>query len=264
MMNSIEYFLSTPSGRIHCLELGEGPPLLLLHSNGCSAHEYDQALPFLAGHFRCIAWDLLGHGDSEPVQGHISIDTYAAITVEVLDALGLERAHICGASVGGFVAMAVGRRWPERVSTLTIVESAMRTPEEWAAQWPRIEGMFAIAQQSHDEVAPRLRQLTPPLLTRWNIDRAKAGGWRMVDVMWAIREYDALGELARLRAPCAIVLGDQGPVIAGKPRYEQGLPAAPIRLIAQAGHFPMIDAPQEFARAILEGITELSGAVATA
>lgn len=255
-MTAIEHFLSTPSGRIHCLEQGEGPPLLLLHSNGCSIHEYEQALPLLAESYRCIAWDLPGHGDSEPAQGHVSIRDYAATTADVLDALGLERAHVCGASIGGFVAMALGRAWPDRVSSLTIVESALRTPEEWAAQWPRIEAMFAIAQQSHDEVAPRLRELTPRLLARWNIDRAKAGGWRMVDAMWAIREYDALGELARLRVPCAIVMGDRGPVIGGRPRYEQALPSAPIRVVAQAGHFPMIDAPQEFAQAVHEGIAE--------
>jgi len=254
-MNTNEYFLSTPSGRIHCLEQGEGPPLLLLHSNGCSLHEYEQALPLLARSYRCIAWDLPGHGDSEPALGHVSIRQYAAITVDVMDALGLERAHICGASVGGFIAMALGRGWPERVSSLTIVESALRTPEEWQDQWPRVEAMFAIARQSHEEVAPRLRELPPQLLARWNIDRAKAGGWQMVDVMWAIREYDALQELAGLRVPCAVVLGDRGPVIVGRPRYEQALPSAPIRVIAQAGHFPMIDAPQEFARAVDDGIT---------
>jgi pimeloyl-ACP methyl ester carboxylesterase len=262
-MNNIEYFLSTPSGRIHCLEQGEGPPLLLLHSNGCSVHEYDQVLPLLARQFRCIVWDLPGHGDSEPARGHVSIRQYAAATVEVLDALGLERAHVCGASIGGFICMAVGLAWPERVASLTIVEAALRTPEEWAAQWPRIEAMFAIAQQSSEEVAPRLRDLTPPLLARWNIDRAKAGGWRMVDAMWAIREYDALGELARLRVPCAIVMGDRGPVIGGRLRYEQALRTAPIRVIAEAGHFPMIDAPQEFARAVHEGIAELSAVAAT-
>lgn len=261
-MNHMEYFLSTPAGRIHCVEQGEGPPLLLLHSNGCSVHEYAQALPLLGHNYRCIAWDLPGHGDSEPAHEHLSIRQYAGIAVEVLDALGLKRAHVCGASIGGFIAMALGRAKPERVLSLTIVESALRPPEEWAAQWPRIEAMFAIPQQSHDDVAPRLRELTPQLLARWNIDRAKAGSWRMVDAMWAIREYDALAELARVRVPCAIVMGDRGPVVAGRARYEQALPSAPIRVIELAGHFPMIDAPQEFAQAVHEGITEIAHAPA--
>ena len=44
--------------------------------------------------------------------------------------------------------------------------------------------------QSEDAVRPRLRKLTPAMLERWNIDRAKAGAWHMMSVMWALREYD--------------------------------------------------------------------------
>ena len=254
-----EYFVQTLLGRIHCVEQGQGPALLLLHSNGCSAHEYDAALPELARHYRCIAWDLPGHGDSDPPRGHQGIRDYAAITRDLMDALDLRRAHVCGASVGGFIAIALGLMAPERVASLTIAEAALRTPAEWAAQWPRIEAMFAIPEQSFEEVAPRMRQLTPALLARWNIDRAKAGGWRMVDVMWAIREYDALGELRRLRAPSAVLIGESGPVIAGRARFEEALPAAPIRVIANAGHFPMIDAPEAFAQAVHEGILQVAG-----
>ena len=107
-MERKEYFLRTAAGRIHCMEQGDGPPLLLLHSNGCSVHEYEHALAPLAHGFRCIAWDLPGHGDSEPRPGHLSMADYAQATLAVLDALRLERVHVCGASVGGFVCMALG------------------------------------------------------------------------------------------------------------------------------------------------------------
>lgn len=258
-MKTIEHFIDAPEGRIHCLEQGEGPPLLLLHTNGGSLHEYTQAMPLLARHYRCIAVDLPGHGDSDPRTGHLSVDDYAAAAVAVLDALGIARAHVCGASIGGVVGIALGLAVPGRIASLAIVEAVLRTPDEWAEQWPRVEVMFAIAQQSQQEVAPRVRHLTPALLTRWNIDRAKAGGWRMVDVMWALREYDAIGGLARLHVPCAIVLGERGPAMASRARFEQALPHAPIRVIADAGHFPMVDAPAEFAAAIHEGIVQFAG-----
>jgi pimeloyl-ACP methyl ester carboxylesterase len=76
----------------------------------------------------------------------------------------------------------------------------------------------------------------------------------MVDVMWAIREYDALGELARLQVPTAVVMGDRGPVVAGRRRFEEALGSAPILVVPDAGHFPMIDAPQAFADAVRQGI----------
>jgi pimeloyl-ACP methyl ester carboxylesterase len=257
-MNTVERFLSTPQGRIHYIEQGEGPPLVLLHSNGCSVHEFDAAMPLLARNFRCIALDLPGHGDSDPLLGHLTIEDYARSVVAAMDAIGLERAHVCGASVGGFICIALGLQHPERIESLTIVEAALRTSDEWTGQWPRVEAMFAIAQQSHEEVAPRLRELTPALLARWNIDRAKAGGWRMVDVMWAIREYDGIGELSRLRVPAAVLIGGRGPVMPGKPRFERALPAAPIRVLPEAGHFPMVDLPEAFAQAVQEGIAEVT------
>lgn len=259
-MERTERFLDTAAGRIHCVEQGAGEPLVLVHSNGCSWHEYEQVLPLLAARFRCIAWDLPGHGDSERSTKHLSIADYARATLGVMDAMGLDRAHVCGASVGGFVCMALGNLAAQRVGSLLIVEAALRTAAEWRREWPRIEAQFALARQAESEVAPRFRQLTPDLLKRWNIDRAKAGGWRMVDVMWAICEFDAMGELAALRVPCAVIVGDKGPVIGGRERYRQALPSAPLAVIGNAGHFPMIDDPDAFARAVVDGIGQVSPA----
>lgn len=253
-MQRIERFLETPFGRLHCVEQGEGPALLLLHSNGCSWHEYEQVLPLLAPHMRCIAWDLPGHGDSERSGRHLSIEDYAQATLALMDALDLGKAHICGASVGGFICMALARAAPARADSVVIVEAALRTPAEWEKDWDRIESQFAMAQQGEQDIAPRFRHVTPALLRRWNVDRAKAGGWRMVDVMWAIRDYDAMAELARVQVPAVVVIGDKGPVSGGRERYAKALPRAPLHVIADAGHFPMMDAPAEFAQAVLRGI----------
>lgn len=252
-MTTLEGFALTRRGRIHHLQQGHGDPLVLLHSNGCSLHEFVPAMAHLGEHFRCVAWDMPGHGDSDPPAGHQAVEDYADAVLALMDALGIERAHIAGASIGGLICIALGTIAPARCLSTVIVEAALRTEPEWAAQWPRVEAMFATPQQTQDEVSPRMRQLTPALLTRWNIDRQKAGAWRMVDVMWAIREYDAITELARARCPSAVLVGDKGPVIAQRARYETAQPGAPIAVMAGAGHFPMLDDPAEFA-AVTRGL----------
>ena len=247
----------TPIARIRYWEQGSGEPLLLLHSNGMSRHQFRETMTHLSQHYRCIAWDYPGHGDSEPLQRHLSVADYAQITIAVLDALKIEQAHVCGASIGGLACIALAAAAPERVLALTIVESVLRTPKEWEAEWPRIESSFAITHQIEASVAPRFRQLTPALLERWNIDRSKAGGWRMVDVMWAIRDYDALADLHNVKNPCVVVFGDKGPAVVGMDRYTRAQPDAAIKVMRDAGHFPMVDDPAAFADAVHAGIVKV-------
>jgi 3-oxoadipate enol-lactonase len=248
-----ESFCATRLGRIHYVEQGEGPPLLLLHSNGCSLHEFLPVMDGLAARHRCIAWDMPGHGDSDATVGHLAMSDYAGALVELMDGLGLDKALVCGASIGGFIAIEMAAAVPARVDGVLIAEAALRSASDWAAQWPRIEGMFALPTQTHEAVAPRFRSMTAGLLARWNIDRNKAGSWRMVDVMWAIREYDAIGQLGAVRAsgrPAAVLLGDRGPVIGNRARYEELLPDASVHVLADAGHFPMLDDPEAFVAAL--------------
>jgi len=250
-------FCDTRIGRIHYVEQGEGPPLLLLHSNGCSLYEFATVMDGLAEHHRCIAWDMPGHGDSDNPQGHQSIADYADAAFVFMDALGLQKAHVCGVSVGGFIAIEMAVVAPARMLGVVIAEATLRSADEWAGQWLRIETSFALPTQSHEVVAPRFRALQADLLTRWNIDRNKAGGSRMVDVMWAIRQYAAFDQLRQLNAsavPAVVLMGAQGLVIAGRARYEEMLPRAAIHVVENAGHFPMVDDPQAFVSAVREAV----------
>ncbi len=256
-MDFIDGFRTTRHGRIHYLEKGEGEPLLLLHSNGCSGYEFEPAMAELSGQFRCIAWDMPGHGDSDQPPRHQSVGDYADAVLAFMDSMELETAHVCGASIGGIVCIELGALAPQRIRSLVIAEAALRSRQEWATQWPRIEAMFAIPAQSKEQVAPRFRALTEGLLARWNIDRHKTGGWRMVDVMWAIREYDALAALGRITCPVSVLVGDKGPVFSSVAKYRELVPNAPIMILPDTGHFPMIDDPIAFARAVHEA-TRLS------
>lgn len=259
-MTATDLFVPTRHGRIHAVRAGRGEPLLLLHSNGCSQHEYAPALPLLAQRFDAIAWDMPGHGDSDPAPGHRSVTDYADAVIALMDALGLARAHVCGASIGGLACIALGARHPGRLASTVIVEAPLRTEAQWAAQWSRIELGFAVPQQSHDEVAPRLRTLDAALLARWNADRLKAGSWRMVDVMWACRQYDALADVARIGCPAAVIVGDRGPVMPHVADYRRLLPHAPLTVLADAGHFPMLDDPPAFAAAVIGSVATATGA----
>lgn len=241
-----EEFAKTSYGRIHYVDAGQGEPILLTHSGGSSLHEFEHNLGRLARHGRVIAWDLPGHGDSAPFTVDLSVEDYTDAAVQLLDQLGIEKAHFVGASIGGFMAIEMGASHADRVRKLVIVDTQLRTQQWWVDNWPMVEGMFAEVTQPHERVAPRFKALSEETLRRWNIDRAKAGARSMMGVVWAARAYDALGQLAKVRPPTLTMLGGAGPCMDCADDFRRLLPEGKLAVVEGCGHFPMIDEPEVF------------------
>ncbi|MDO8281000.1 MAG: alpha/beta fold hydrolase [Burkholderiaceae bacterium] len=113
-------YADTPHGQVHYASAGAGEALILLPG---SARSYRQFLPLIARwaqHWRVIAVDTLGYGASAPFPAGGSIETLAEGVVGVLDALGLERAHVFGMHTGHKVAAAMAAGWPQRVARVVI------------------------------------------------------------------------------------------------------------------------------------------------
>jgi pimeloyl-ACP methyl ester carboxylesterase len=129
-------FVQTKShGRVHYLEAGEGPALVLLHSNGASAFQYDKVLESFGGKWRTIAMDMPGHGDSDPISKHYSIEMYAEAVVQLLDALKIDQAAVAGDSVGGSICIALAHGHAKRTRPVIISECPLRDDAEWEKTW---------------------------------------------------------------------------------------------------------------------------------
>ena len=87
---------SASHGCIHYVEAGSGKPLVLLHSNGASALQYRFTMEEFAKTWRVIAMDMPGHGDSDPLTLHYSIEMYAESVVQLLDCLKIDHAAVAG------------------------------------------------------------------------------------------------------------------------------------------------------------------------
>ncbi len=102
---------------------GEGEVLVLLHGLGCSARDWGLQMPALSSHFRVIAPSLRGFGDSARHSGPSSIMQYAEDVAALLDALGIERAHVFGHSMGGAVALQMAVAFQPRLLSLIVVNA---------------------------------------------------------------------------------------------------------------------------------------------
>jgi len=234
-------------GRQHYKDAGSGEPLVLIHTNGASAWQYAEVFPLLLTRFRVIAWDMPGHGDSDPISRHYSVEDYADALAGFMEALGLRCAHVSGCSIGGSICVAFASRYPQRVRSTVIVETPFRTDVEWGAAWEHVEGNFGLPTQTAQQMGERVAKVDDARLTRWNIDRNKAGARAMVDVMWAIRGFDVGAAAAAIQRPAMILYGKRGPTIAGQERFKQAAPHIPIEVLEDSGHFPMLDQPEAFA-----------------
>lgn len=249
-----DLFATTKFGRIHLLAAGQGEPLLLLHSNGGSAYEYEHVIEPLSKRFRVLAWDMPGQGDSDPLLRHASVHDYADAVVQTMDSLLIDKAYVSGASIGGAICVALAANHAGRMKRVFITECPYRTPKEWQAGWANTEANYAPATQTLEKIKPRFRDATPELLVRWNIDRAKAGSKTCLSVMWALREYDIGADLPKVPAGQVLVFGDKSPTVAKAGQFKAALKSPTLHIIDNCGHFPMIDDPERFVSIIEQEI----------
>jgi len=110
---------------------GEGEPLVMVHGVGATRSVWDGVAERLAGRFRCITYDLRGHGRTPTPAPAFGLDELVVDLEALRVELGLDSFHLVGHSLGGMIAPAYAHAHPERVRTLGLLSTvAFRTPEE--------------------------------------------------------------------------------------------------------------------------------------
>lgn len=179
----VRHFINTPSGVIHIATAGSGFPLLLLHQTPRSWDEFRDVIPILAQHFRVIAMDTIGFGDSArlPLPAH-SIERWAAVSFQLLDALGIRQAAIAGHHTGAVTALEMAASQPQRVAALILSSCPFNDAARRAAHAGKrtIDEVQRRSDGSHlGELWSRRQPYYPAqdiaLLERYMVDAIKAG-----------------------------------------------------------------------------------------
>ena len=174
-------FAQLPDVRLHYRIDGDAgsPPLLLSNSLGTSLEMWEPQIGVLEARFRVIRYDSRGHGRSEVTRGPYSIEMLAQDALALLDALAIPRAHVCGLSMGGVVAMWLGVNTPGQVDRLVLANTAAKigTAELWNARIEAVQtgGMASIAPAVLARFfSPQmLEQPTPMIATLFRARRTK-------------------------------------------------------------------------------------------
>ena len=248
------------AGALRVLEQGEGDEVIvLLHGFGGDLGNWMFNAEALAGGRRVLAIDLPGHGGSTKDVGAGDLDALTDAVTQVLDARGVERAHLAGHSMGGLVAAALAVRAPDRVASLALI-APVGFGEEINAEY--IDGF--IAARTRRELKPVLALLfsDPGLITRQLVDDVLR--YKRLDGV-----DDALGTLASSLFPrgrqarmIAPELGDAGvPVLVVWGAEDRVLPAsgaerapagARVEVLEGRGHSPHMEAAGDVNRLLEE------------
>ncbi len=242
---------------------GSGTPIVFIHGFPLNRTMWDAQVKALSGRARCIAVDLRGHGESQAPMWFASVEIYADDLRGLLDHLGIDRAVICGFSMGGYVAFAFYRKYRERVRGLVLADTRPQADTPEAKQ-----GRFNTAQTALNQGATAIAEaMTPRLLSAASLER-RADLVQSVramivstpvtgiagDLMAMAERPDSVELLGRIDCPTLVIVGDQDALT---PPADAQLMAERVRgarlvTIPGAAHMSNLEDPETFNRAIAE------------
>lgn len=247
--------------RIHYLEGGRGENVLLLHGIFAEKDHWVDFARSLTPHYRVIAPDLPGYGESGRPAGQRY--DYAAQTERLkqfMDSLGIVRAHLAGNSMGGTIAALFAIRYPERVASVAFIGAPHGIRSETASDMDRLIGAGQaplVARNAREfdamlELVFAERPFVPyPILQAAQQDAiANAGSNRR---MWDEQlkdRYLLQEQIGRLAAPSLALWGGRDKVFdaSGARSLKALLPHVEMRILPGMGHLPMMEGPKESAR----------------
>ena len=260
--------------RTRVLEAGNGPvSLMLLSGTGGHLEAYARNIAALSESYRVVAYDYPGHGFTTLADRDIELPDYVRHLAGLQDALKIERAHLCGESLGGWLSVKFAAAYPERVKRLILntpggsmsdprVMSRIRSLSQAAADDPTDEHIRArLAWLMADE-----RSVTDELVDIRKAIYSQPGFADSMKHVLCLQEVDVRRrnmitneDLKSIAAPVLVIwtsADPSGPPSAGM-ELAGTLPRGRFHLMHDAGHWPQWEQPEQFNQVVLDFLAEL-------
>jgi pimeloyl-ACP methyl ester carboxylesterase len=250
--------------KIHYVEAGSGPTLILLHGLGGSTQVWQFNIAPLAEKYHVVVPDQIGFGKSDKPLVNYRIRTYVDFLDQFCKQLKIERATLIGNSMGGWIATMFTAAFPDRVDKLVLVDAAGYAPRKdldtrtfFGLNPTTREGMKILA----GKVFYNKAFLTDAAIDQAIAARLAAGdGYTINSITESIiRGEDFLDDIAKtVKRPTLIVWGRQDGLVslAEGERFNKDIAGSKMVVIDQCGHVPNVEKPGEFNAAVLKFLTE--------
>jgi 3-oxoadipate enol-lactonase len=247
---SIHYTLNGPAG---------APVVTLSHSLATHLGMWEPQVAALAGRFRVLRYDTRGHGGTDAPAGSYSLDQLMEDARALLAALGIERTHFIGLSMGGMIGQMLALKHPEMLRSLILCDTSSRVPPEARAMWddririaetqgmePHVEptiGRWFTAPflQAHSDVVDRVRRM---------IRETEPQGY--IGCGHAIKMLDLTDQLPRVTVSTLVLVGedDPGTPVAAARTIHERIPGSELVILKSASHLSNIEQSEGFNQAV--------------
>jgi len=241
---------------------GAGEPLLLVHGLGYARWGWEPVVEGLAGGHEIVLFDNRGIGESDASGGPYSVRMMAQDAVAVLDAAGLERAHVLGTSLGGMVAIQLALDWPDRVDRLVLActtpggAAAAPMPERTVRlmqEAPALPPDVALLRFVENAFAPDPDPAVVERIMKHRLATAQPpAAWAAQAAAGAA--FDLWDRVPEIRARTLVLTGDEDAVV--DPRNSellaQQIPGARLDAFPGTGHLFFWEQPQRFVEVVTE------------
>jgi pimeloyl-ACP methyl ester carboxylesterase len=252
------------------------PGLLLVHGFGGAKEDFLDHVGVLARDHRVVVFDHRGHGASDAPSdpAAYSLDRLAADTLAVAEANGLHHLRLLGHSMGGMVTRRLVLEHPERVTALVFMDTSAGAPAGLDPELVAL-GVEVLQTQGMDELKRVQDELDPLGSPAYRRVLAERPGFRefadrkwasLSPVMWAtlvaeiVSQEDQLADMASLRQPTLVIVGDQDATFIEPSReIAATVPGAQLAVIADAGHSPQFENPAAWLAAMTTFLGSLEG-----
>lgn len=254
--------IETARGRVGYLETGggDGTPIIFLHGVGSDKSVWRPQLDHFGRSRRAIAFDYPGYGESELIDG-ATRDDFAAAIVAAMEELGIGKAHVCGLSLGGVIAIAMHTAAPERCASLIIADSFAFHPEGQAIHDRSVAASEAMTMRALAEArsgvllggkaSPELRAEVIETMAAIDPVAYRLGA----AAVWLADQRE---RVAAINVPALIIVGDEDGITppALSEELARLIPGSLLDRIRAAGHLTNAEQPQAFNLAIESFLSE--------
>jgi 3-oxoadipate enol-lactonase len=241
----------------------DGPVVVLSNSLGSTYHMWDAQLAALEERFRVVRYDTRGHGVSPVPDGPYSIDDLADDLVDLLDRLGIGRAHLVGLSLGGMTAMRVAARNPDRVDRLALLCTGAALPP--ASAWTdraatvRAGGSAAVAKAVVERwFTPEFLAAHPDVREAHEAMVAATPAEGYAGCCEAIAALDMRDDLAYIKAPTLAIAGADDPATppATLEEIAASVPDSRLLVVPRAAHLANAERPDIITPALINHLEQ--------
>ena len=228
---------------------GERTPIVFLHGVGSDKSVWRPQLDHFGEERRAVAFDYPGYGDSDPAPERTTRDDYATAIVSAMAALGIAKAHICGLSLGGVVAIAMHDAAPDKCASLILADTFASHPDGqgiYERSLAASENMRVLAESRVDVL---IAQPTEPAVRSEVIEtmsRIDPAAYRIgAEAVWLA---DQAERADAIRVPTLVVCGDQDKITppALSTSLTRMIPGAHYEVVERAGHLSNLEQPAAF------------------